>query len=101
YGVSGLLATIDSTNGTLYMTSDHLGSVRIVTNSSGALFSKHDYMPFGEEILAGTGTYAYNVRSSSSSMMYLVSVQSDGLRREFTDKERDAETGLDYFGTRY
>jgi len=99
YGVNGLLATIDSTNGTLYTTSDHLGSPRMITNSSGAVFSKHDYMPFGEEIMAGTGTYLYNVRTTA--MQYLTTAQSDGLRQEFTAKERDTETGLDYFGARY
>jgi len=32
---------------------DHLGSIRLVTNSQGAVVSRHDYLPFGEEVPAG------------------------------------------------
>jgi uncharacterized protein RhaS with RHS repeats len=57
YGASGLLATIEPTavnaNGTRYTTSDHLGSPRVVTNSSAAVVSRHDYKPFGEELFNG------------------------------------------------
>lgn len=38
---------------TCYLSWDHLGSIRIVTDQNGALVSWHDYMPFGEEIVAG------------------------------------------------
>jgi RHS repeat-associated protein len=62
-----------------YYHTDALGSVRAVTDQSGALVRRHDYFPFGEE--------------------YLVQVGADNHR--FTGKERDAETGLDYFGARY
>jgi uncharacterized protein RhaS with RHS repeats len=55
YGASGLLATIEPTalnsNGTRYTTADHLGSPRVLTNSSAGVVSRHDYMPFGEELL--------------------------------------------------
>jgi hypothetical protein len=54
YGPSGLVATIEPTainsNGTRYTTSDHLGSPRVVTSSTAGIVSRHDYMPFGEEI---------------------------------------------------
>ena len=59
---------------------DALGSVRVVTNQSGAVVSRHDLMPFGEEWQPVT------------------------LGREallFTGQERDYDTGLDYFGARY
>src|SRR6267142_3466215 len=55
YGAKGLIATIDPSAGTKYTTSDHLGSPRVVTNSSGSVVSRHDYLPFGEELFAGTG----------------------------------------------
>jgi RHS repeat-associated protein len=58
---------------------DAVGSVRVVTDASGGIVTRHDYLPFGEEIEGGTGP--------------------DTLR--FTGKERDVETGLDYFGARY
>src|SRR5436305_1265417 len=96
YGADGLLATIEPTavnsNGTRYTTSDHLGSPRVVTNSGASVISRHDYMPFGEELGAGIG-------GRSTSMGFPGT--SDGLRQKFTSKERDGETGLDYFGERY
>ena len=38
---------------TCYLTYDHLGSVRVVTDGAGHVVSRHDYLPFGEEIAAG------------------------------------------------
>ncbi len=52
--------------------------------------SRHDYLPFGEEIMAG-------VNGRTAGQGYIV----DGVRQKFTAKERDAETGLDYFLARY
>lgn len=96
YGASGLLATIEPTainsNGTRYATADTLGSPRVVTNSSAAVVSRHDYKPFGEEISAGTGARTTGMGFPGA---------SDGLRQKFTSKERDNETGLDYFLARY
>ena len=80
-------------SGTQYLTPDHLGSTRVVTGAGGAILSRHDYLPFGEEI----GT-AYGGRSSVSG--YTASL-ADGPSQKFTGKERDAESGLDYFGARY
>jgi RHS repeat-associated protein len=52
---------------------------------------RHDYLPFGEELPAGTG-------GRTTAQGYAV---GDGVRQQFTSKERDVETGLDYFGARY
>src|SRR6185369_10710927 len=96
YGASGLLATIEPTavnsNGTRYTTPDHLGSPRVVTNSGATVISRHDYMPFGEELGSGAGGRTTGMGFPGT---------SDGIRQEFTSKERDVETGLDYFGARY
>jgi RHS repeat-associated protein len=73
--------------GTQYLTADHLGSTRMVDD--GGTISYHDYLPFGEEIASGIGG-----RSSAYDA-------ADGVNQKFTGKERDAETGLDYFGARY
>ena len=51
----------------------------------------HDYLPFGEEIAANTGLRTIPEGYSVS----------DGVRQQFTSKERDGETGLDYFLARY
>ena len=40
------------TAGTFYRTLDHLGSTRLVTDQSGAVVTRHDFFPFGEEIPA-------------------------------------------------
>jgi RHS repeat-associated protein len=63
----------------------------VVTNSSAGVVSRRDYKPFGEEIGAGIG-------SRTTAMGYSV---ADGVRQRFTSKERDNETGLDYFVARY
>jgi RHS repeat-associated protein len=90
YGPNGLLATVEPSIGTLYTTSDHLGSPRVVTNSSAAVVSRHDFKPFGEEIGAGVGGRTAGMGFGAA----------DGLRQKFTQKERDIETNLDYFGSR-
>ncbi len=93
--VSGGLATIEPTalnsNGTRYSTGDHLGSPRVVTNSSGSVVSRHDYLPFGEELFAGTG-------GRTTALGY---TGSDGARQKFTGYEADTETGLNFAQARY
>src|SRR5713226_7948449 len=95
YGAGGLLATIEptsvNTNGTRYVVTDHLGTPRVTTNSSGLVVSRHDYLPFGEELFAGTG-------GRTTAQGYSA---SDGVRQHFTGQQRDSETGLDYFVARY
>jgi RHS repeat-associated protein len=69
------------TNSSLYyFFSDHLGSSRIVTDSTGAVKEDSDFYPFGGE-----------------------RVVLDGLNNnyKFTGKERDPESGLDNFVARY
>lgn len=95
YGASGLVATIvpnaESGSGTQYTMSDNLGSPRVVTNSSAAVVSRHDYMPFGEELGFGIG-------GRTTGMGY---GGADAIRKKFTGYERDIETGLDYAQARY
>jgi RHS repeat-associated protein len=76
-----------------WLVADHLGTPRMIFDQSGALanMNRHDYLPFGEEIGA-------NVGGRSSSQGYTL---SDNVRQKFTSKERDIETGLDYFLARY
>jgi YD repeat-containing protein len=38
---------------TCYLTHDHLGSTRMVTDQAANLISRHDFLPFGEEIQGG------------------------------------------------
>ncbi|MEW6732369.1 MAG: fibronectin type III domain-containing protein [Acidobacteriota bacterium] len=74
-----------------YIVANHLGTPAIITDSNGAVISRHDYYPFGEEIelnLSGrTAALGYNV--------------NDGIRQRYTAYERDEETGLDFAQARY
>ncbi|MEQ1949576.1 MAG: RHS repeat-associated core domain-containing protein [Bryobacteraceae bacterium] len=83
-------------SGTKYITADHLGSTRLVTDSAGAVSKCYDYLPFGEEL--GNGT-AGRTNTCFGSATYPSA--ADKISDKFTSKERDAETGLDYFGARY
>jgi RHS repeat-associated protein len=76
-----------------WLVTDHLGTPRLIVDQTGAWSSvkRHDYLPFGEELFAGTG-------GRTTSQGYST---GDGIRQQFTAKERDVETGLDYFGARY
>jgi RHS repeat-associated protein len=76
-----------------WLVTDHLGTPRMIVDQTGSLasVSRHDYLPFGEELFAETG-------GRTTSLGY---TGSDGGRQQFTEKERDVETGLDYFGARY
>ena len=77
--------------GTSYLTTDHLGSTRLVTKSDGTVKARYDYLPFGEELGAGVG-------QRTTAMGYSA---ADSTKQKFTQKERDIESGLDYFGARY
>jgi len=85
YRDGSLLATIDST-GTKHVHLDHLGSIRLITNSSGSQVALHTYLPFGQE---ATGT------------------TQDSERMKFTGHERDLRDpsnttdDLDYMHARY
>jgi len=85
-------------SGTQYLTADTLGSTRLITDASGNPQRCIDYLPFGEEIPAGvdgrTGCY-----ENLASPQYPSA--PDVADQKFTGKERDSETGLDYFGARY
>jgi RHS repeat-associated protein len=80
---------------TCYLTADNLGSTRMVTDASGIVQSLTDYLPFGEEIQSGVGG-----RLSPPYPPDTLAV-ADGVTQKFTGKERDVETGLDFFGARY
>lgn len=76
YGIKGLTAEIKGEE-IRYYHSDHLGSVRKVTNQNGEVVSSIDYLPFGGKFSKeGEGNY------------------------EYTGKEFD-DSGLNYYGARY
>ena len=77
-------------NGTTYLTADTLGSTRVVTNQDGEVESRHDYVPFGEELPVGTG-------ERTAARGYT----GESVRKMFTGYQRDEESGLDYAENRY
>jgi RHS repeat-associated protein len=88
---------VSESAGTSYPFSDMLGSVRAVTSESGTVEECYDYLPFGRMLSS-----LDNGRSGSNCYPLNPDTQIDSsLPQKFTGKERDAETGLDYFGARY
>jgi RHS repeat-associated protein len=86
YEAGSLIATYgtDSPNPRFQLT-DWLGTRRAQTNYSGVLEETYTSFPFGDQFQAQTVT----------------SSAYDPTEQHFTGKERDAESGLDYFGARY
>jgi len=94
YDISNVVLTTPGTPVTLqWLVSDHLGTPRMVADLSGSLsgIRRRDHLPFGEELSAGTG-------GRTTPQGYSL---NDNVRQKFTGKERDTETGLDYFVARY
>ncbi len=73
----------------LFLT-DHLGSSSMELSSLGWPLWKGDYTPFGQEIINGTTNNSPGYHEDGASSPF-----------KFTGKERDVESGLDYFGARY
>jgi RHS repeat-associated protein len=71
---------------------DQLGSTRLLTDSSGNVARRYDYLPFGEEIPADGIVRTTGMGYQSS---------ADGFNPKFTGQVRDLESGLDYFNARY
>jgi RHS repeat-associated protein len=82
--------------GVSYLTTDHVGSARVVTSGSMStpvkVLARYDYQPFGEYVPATVGNRARSFSEYG---------QSDDTRQKFTSKERDTESNLDYFLARY
>jgi RHS repeat-associated protein len=75
------VARRDFPSGTVaYYFSDHLKTASVVTDASGTILDESDYYPWGGEL-----QFINNLDN----------------HYKFTGKERDTETGLDYFGARY
>ncbi|MBK7706109.1 MAG: RHS repeat-associated core domain-containing protein [Acidobacteria bacterium] len=74
-----------------YLTNDILGSPRITTDRDGNVFSRRDFMPFGEDITS----------QESSQRTATLGYAADSVRKKFTGYERDEETDLDFAQARY
>jgi RHS repeat-associated protein len=74
------IARKDSNGQVFYYFSDHLKTVSVITDATGNIKFESDYDPWGVERRV---------------------VDNFNNTYKFTGKERDGETGLDYFGARY
>ncbi|NOT28009.1 MAG: hypothetical protein HOP16_18145 [Acidobacteria bacterium] len=85
--VGGLLGRVDAaaqvTETVIYYHTDAIGSVRMTTDATGAIVGRYDYLPFGEPCGPTCNPTA------------------PPEVRQFGGKEKDLETGFDYFGARY
>ena len=78
YGPNGLLAEVQGSGAPTYRMTDQLGSLVGTLSSTGTVLSSQDVAPFGEIFTGATADPFI-----------------------FTGKERDSESGNDYFGARY
>ena len=74
-----------------YLTTDHLGSPRIITNENGVITGRKDYTAFGEEIVTSQ-------RTSPNRTDY---TDLDEIRQGYTGYEKDEESELEYAQARY
>ena len=99
YRSGELLVTAEPGSKTEWLVPDHLGTPRIILDQTGSFANvrRHDYLPFGEELFGGTVENP-GAGGRTDTQGY---VSGDGMRQQFTQKERDVETQLDYFLARY
>jgi len=65
-----------------YYLGDNIGSTSLLVTADGLICSESDYLPYGkEQVVTAPCTATENYK--------------------FSGKERDSESGLDYFGARY
>jgi RHS repeat-associated protein len=83
-GLETPLVTQPRSDTRYYFLKDHLGSVRVTVDVSGNVTSYDDFYPFGMTMDGRSGN-----------------IGSGDARYKYTTKERDAESGYDYFGARY
>jgi RHS repeat-associated protein len=90
-----VLAAWNSSTGAVdinWLVADQLGTPRMIFDKTGSLANtkRHDYLPFGEELIAGQGARTPGLGYAA-----------DSVRQKFTRYERDIETSLDYAQARY
>lgn len=71
-----------------YLTADHLGSARVITDQTGKVTTRKDYMAFGDEATSAQRSTNLNYDSSET-------------RKGYTGYEKDTESGLEFAQARY
>lgn len=78
---------------TSYVMTDTHQSVRAISDAQGNITSRRDFLPFGEEIYAGT--------ANRTTAQQYSGLGADNISKRFTGYEKDNETGLDFAEARY
>jgi RHS repeat-associated protein len=93
YAAGALIATYDSQPGNTsnpnplhFQLADWLGTRRVQTDYAGNIEESFSSLPFGDQL---------------SSLPTALATADDATEHHFTGKERDAESGNDYFNARY
>ncbi len=71
-----------------YLTTDHLGSPRVITDQNEVVTNRKDFSAFGEETISAQRT---------AGLKY----QPDNIRQDYTGYEKDDESGLEFAQARY
>jgi RHS repeat-associated protein len=71
-----------------YLTQDHLGSPRIITDNVGKVIARKDFNAFGDE-------------TSSAQRTELLGYKPEEVRRDYTGYQKDDESGLEFAQARY
>ena len=74
-----------------YLTTDHLGSPRIITDQNGKVTSRKDFTAFGEDVISLQRT------SGSDGNGY----DPPRVRQDYTSYQKEEESNLEYAQTRY
>lgn len=72
-----------------YLTADHLGSVRAISNEIGQVVKRQDYSAFGDETVTSQRTARADYTADKE------------VRQDYTGYQKDNESGLEYAQARY
>jgi RHS repeat-associated protein len=71
-----------------YLTQDHLGSPRIITDNTGKVIARKDFNAFGDE-------------TNSAQRTELLGYKPEEIRQDYTGYQKDDESGLEFAQARY
>ena len=71
-----------------YLTNDHLGSPRIITDNTGKIIARKDFNAFGDE-------------TNSAQRTEQLGYKSEEIRQDYTGYQKDDESGLEFAQARY
>lgn len=98
--VAGLCTSSQLTGELHWVLADHLGSVRVVTNSLGGVVGRRDNLPFGDSLRdvaePGGGGGNAPLSAQSSSEPTGLWTWSNSVRTRYAGMEKDVATGLDH-----